>query len=64
MNKLILDVPIASWAKGMNAALSVMRDYPQQKSGTSNGIPVLISAERFVVIRNKDSYTVKGMNSE
>ena len=54
--KLILDVPIEKWAKAMNAAGRVMRDNPQQKTGTGNGIK---DGTEFVVIRNQGSYTVK-----
>lgn len=59
MEKLILDVPIQTWAKGMNAALEVMTRNPDQKTGTSNGILTVMSGEQFVVVRNKDSYTVR-----
>ncbi len=54
--KLILDMPIEKWAKGMNAASRVMKQNPQQKTGTSNGIK---DGTEFVVIRNQGSYTVK-----
>lgn len=54
--KLILDVPVEKWAKAMNSAGRVMRDYPQQKVGTGNGIK---DGTEFVVIRNQGSYTVK-----
>jgi len=40
----------------MNAASRVMKQNPQQKTGTSNGIK---DGTEFVVIRNQGSYTVK-----
>lgn len=54
--KLILDVPTEKWGKAMNSAGRVMRDNPQQKTGTGNGIK---DGNEFVVIRNQESYTVK-----
>lgn len=54
--KLILDVPMQKWAKAMNSASKVMRENPQQRTGTSNGIR---DGSEFVVIRNQGSYTVK-----
>ena len=54
--KLILDVSVEKWSKAMNAAGRVMRNNPQQKTGTSYGVK---DGTEFLVIRNQGSYTVK-----
>lgn len=43
----------------LSAAFQVQRDFPQQKVGTGNGITTSTGSNRFLVVRNKDSYTVK-----
>jgi len=53
--KVILDVSPANMGKALNAVFVVQRETPQQKIGTSNGV----KRGPFVVVRNKDSYTVK-----
>lgn len=57
--KLILDVGAAEWSAAMLAAANVMREFPQQKIGTGNGIRTMIRGQEFVVVRNQGSYTVK-----
>lgn len=57
--KLILDVGMPDWNQGQMAALSVMRDEPNQKTGTGNAVKVMIRGKQFSVVRNQDSYTVR-----
>lgn len=54
--KLILEMDPSLMAKAMATAFQVMSQNPTQKIGTSYGIR---TPNGFVVIRNRDSYTVK-----
>lgn len=58
--KLILDVPTGDMGMAMNLAFRVMAQNPQQKTGTGNAVEEVIDGRKFAVIRNQDSYTVKG----
>ena len=53
--KVILDVSPQLMGKALNTVFKVQTQYPQQKTGTSNGV----QAGEFIVIKNMGSYTVK-----
>lgn len=56
--KVILDMDPGLMGEGLNVLFEIMRQFPDQKTGTSNGIAVANTQGKFVVIRNQDSYTV------
>lgn len=58
--KVILDGNPADFGQMLNLAFRVQQQNPAQKSGRGNAVKEAINGKRFEVIRNIDSYTVKG----
>lgn len=58
--KLILDCDPGDMGVAINLAFRVMADNPQQKTGTGNAVVETVNGVDFQVIRNLDSYTVRG----
>lgn len=58
--KVILDGNPADFGAMLNFVFRVTSQNPTQKSGKGAAIKEVINGKRFEVIRNIDSYTVKG----
>lgn len=54
--KIILEMDPSLMGKALTTVFQVIQQNPTQKIGTSNGIR---TANGFVVVRNKDSYTIR-----
>jgi len=58
--KVILDGNPADFGAMLNLVFRVTSQNPTQKSGRGNAVKEQVNGKRFEVIRNIDSYTVKG----
>lgn len=58
--KVILDGNPADFGVMLNLVFRVTQQNPTQKSGRGNAVKEQANGKKFEVIRNMDSYTVKG----
>jgi hypothetical protein len=58
--KVILDGNPADFGQMLNLLFRTTQQNPTQKPGRGNSMKEAVGGKRFEVIRNIDSYTVKG----